>query len=80
MRDLRALNRMYQFSLNSFIGLFQGALSVEDHATSLQSRISMLSAALLSLVFSHVSRAIFNADRLTFGMHFTVRRCRSTSG
>jgi dynein heavy chain 2 len=69
-RDLRALNHMYQISLNSVIVLFKAALSESTPTSSLEGRIDMLSAALLRLVFGHVSRSIFNADRLTFGMHF----------
>ena len=32
-------------------------------------RIAVLAEALLDLVFAYVSRSLFNADRLTFGMH-----------
>ncbi len=32
-------------------------------------RIALLSDALLELVLGYVSRSLFNADRLTFGMH-----------
>ena len=69
-RDLRALNHMYQFSLGSFIHLFKTALTESAPSQELQRRIDMLSSALLRLVFGHVSRSVFNADRLTFGMHF----------
>ena len=31
----------------------------------------MLADTLLQLVFSYVSRSLFNTDRLTFGMHMT---------
>ena len=70
-RDLRALNHMYQFSLNSFILLFKTALNESTPSAALERRIEMLSVALLRLVFGQVSRSIFNQDRLTFGMHFT---------
>jgi hypothetical protein len=33
------------------------------------SRIAILNDALLELVFNYVSRALFNQDRLTLGMH-----------
>ena len=69
-RDLKALNHMYQFSLNSFIVLFKRALTESARSEDLDRRIDMLSNALLGLVFGHVSRSIFNNDRLTFGMHF----------
>ena len=36
---------------------------------NVSSRIAVLSDALLDLAFSYVSRSLFNADRLTFGMH-----------
>ena len=69
-RDLRALSNMYQFSLNSFVALFKSALSGSAPSSNLRERIEVLSHALLQLVFCHVSRSIFNVDRLTFGMHF----------
>jgi dynein heavy chain 2 len=69
-RDLKALNHTYQFSLNSFIALFKRALEESAPSSDLDRRIDMLSHALLRLVFGHVSRSIFNHDRLTFGMHF----------
>ena len=69
-RDLRALNHMYQFSLNSFIALFKSALAESAPSPDLDRRIDMLTHSLLRLVFVHVSRSIFNVDRLTFGMHF----------
>ena len=36
---------------------------------NVSSRIAVLNDALLELVFNYVSRALFNADRLTLGMH-----------
>jgi dynein heavy chain 2 len=32
-------------------------------------RIALLCDSLLELVMAHVSRSLFNVDRLTFGMH-----------
>lgn len=114
IKDLSAINHMYQFSLASFLTLFKAALGqvrcggkwenekdlwgigkrkqrelctpqihpgarpdLQDYLPAPQdsppgnvsSRIAVLNDALLELVFNYVSRALFNADRLTLGMH-----------
>jgi dynein heavy chain 2 len=63
---------MYTFSLNVFLGLFRKALNRESApGGDVTARIALLSEGLLELVFAYVSRSLFNADRLTFGMHMT---------
>ena len=76
MRDLRALNHMYQFSLTLFVRLFKQALATDTPGGDTSVRITMLTATLLQTVFSYTSRSLLKADRLTFGMHF-VRNLRS---
>ncbi|GFR50179.1 hypothetical protein Agub_g12346, partial [Astrephomene gubernaculifera] len=68
--DLQALNQMYTFSLSVFLGLFRKALQRDTPpGGDVTARIAVLAESLLELVFSYVSRSLFNADRLTFGMH-----------
>ncbi|KAJ9505746.1 hypothetical protein QJQ45_029247, partial [Haematococcus lacustris] len=70
MRDLSALNHMYQFSLGVFLALFRRALDQDaGSGGNVTARIAVLSDALIELVFGYVSRSLFNADRLTFAMH-----------
>jgi dynein heavy chain 2 len=47
--------------------------------SSLEGRIATLSGALLRLVFGHVSRSIFNTDRLTFGRHQWIALATSSN-
>lgn len=68
IKDLSTINHMYQFSLGAFLQLFRVALSQDSPPGNVSSRIAVLNDALLELVFNYVSRALFNADRLTFGM------------
>lgn len=61
---------MYTFSLNVFLGLFRKALNRDTPpGGDVTARIALLADTLLELVFSYVSRSLFNSDRLTFGMH-----------
>ncbi|GLI62890.1 cytoplasmic dynein 1b heavy chain [Volvox africanus] len=68
--DLQALNHMYTFSLSVFLSLFRKALQRDTPpGGDVTARIALLAESLLELVFSYVSRSLFNPDRLTFGMH-----------
>ena len=58
-----------QISLAVFLEIFKRALNAEDHSTDIGSRLAVLNATLLRLVYGYVSRYLFNADRLTLGMH-----------
>eukprot|EP00899_Mesostigma_viride_P029629 jgi/Mesvir1/9851/Mv22388-RA.1 len=69
MRDLRAVNHMYQFSLSLFLKLFDKALNADTPGLDVASRIAVLSKELVQLLFGYVARSLFKADRLTFGLH-----------
>lgn len=58
-----------QISLAVFLDLFNRALEAEHHSTDVGSRLAVLSAVLVKMVYGYVSRYVFNADRLTLGMH-----------
>eukprot|EP00698_Gefionella_okellyi_P019038 TRINITY_DN5781_c1_g2_i1.p1 TRINITY_DN5781_c1_g2~~TRINITY_DN5781_c1_g2_i1.p1 ORF type:complete len:3148 (-),score=914.00 TRINITY_DN5781_c1_g2_i1:20-9082(-) len=70
IRDLQKASHMYQYSLPMFLQLFTKALSMETAVDTVSARISMLADILQRLVISSVSRSLFKADRLMFGMHF----------
>ncbi|ROT63097.1 putative cytoplasmic dynein 2 heavy chain 1-like isoform X1 [Penaeus vannamei] len=67
--DLSKLNNMYQFSLNSFHALFHKALQTPQDGSATENRIKVLQRALIDLVYSYISRSLFKADRLMFGLH-----------
>lgn len=67
--DLCKLNNMYQFSLASFLRLFQRALQNKQDSGSTELRIHALTTSLLSLMYEYVCRSLFKADRLMFALH-----------
>jgi dynein heavy chain 2 len=68
--DLIKMNNMYQFSLASFIKLFNRALNTKPQAASTEQKLQMLSDSLIRLCYSEIGRSLFKADRLTYSMHF----------
>jgi len=68
--DLIKLNTMYQYSLSSFIKLFNKALSLRPQAANTEQKLIMLSNSLIRICFSEIGRSLFKADRLTYSMHF----------
>eukprot|EP00051_Salpingoeca_urceolata_P021875 m.349048 g.349048 ORF g.349048 m.349048 type:complete len:4259 (-) comp19881_c0_seq4:199-12975(-) len=67
--DLNKINHVYQFSLTSFLHLFEKALATPAEPTSTDLRIKLLQNLLVSLVYAHVSQSLFKADRLMFALH-----------
>lgn len=49
--------------------MVQQALQSSVSSGNLSSHLAALSTALTQLVMDHVSQALFNSDRLAFGMH-----------
>ena len=73
MRGLNNVNHMYQFSLASFVVLFERTLNAKTTDTdgTPAARINVLCGKLQQLVYGYVSRSLFKRDRLTFAMHLT---------
>ena len=67
--NLSKLNNMYQFSLASFLRLFQKALQNKQDVGSTDLRISALTSTLQSLTYEYICRSVFKADRLMFAVH-----------
>ena len=70
LQDLKKVNNMYQFSLVSFLKLFNKALSTPIVSNTLSEKLEKLRKNLVKYVFLNVCRAIFKADQLMFGLHF----------
>ena len=68
--DLLKMNNMYQFSLASFIKLFNRALETRPQAANIQEKLKKLSDSLIRLSYSEIGRSLFKADRLTYSLHF----------
>ncbi len=67
--DLSKLSIMYQFSLASFLRLFERALANKQDSGNTALRINTLTSTLLSLVYNYVCLALFKEDRLPFALH-----------
>jgi dynein heavy chain 2 len=67
--DLANLNNMYQFSLASFLRLFQRALQNKQDSGNTELRIRALTSSLLLLVYEYICQSLFKADRLMFALH-----------
>lgn len=67
--QLAAVNNMYMFCLPSFNRLFCLNLQTDTAGASDEERIGSLSDDLVLAVFHYVSRSLFKADRLMFGLH-----------
>lgn len=81
---------MYQFSLSVFLRLFKSVLGrrsseplgeeTDGTESVVAGRIVELTDWLLQTVFGYVTRSLFKADRLTFGLHLAqVRQEKSSS-
>ena len=68
--DLIKMNNMYQFSLASFVRLFNRALETRPQANSTEEKLEKLSNSLVKLCFSEIGRSLFKADRLTYALYF----------
>lgn len=79
LAGMRAVNHMYQFSLDYFMGLFRATLrqpqvsngagkASEPHDVA-QARVRELVPALTARVVFEVGGALFKADRLLFALH-----------
>jgi dynein heavy chain 2 len=71
LTDMRKLNNMYEFSLNSFLRIFEQALGKDDDSSKedTEVRIKMLKSRLEKLTFKWISRSLFKDDRTMFSLH-----------
>lgn len=67
--DLCKQNNMYRFSLASFLRLFKRAFHNKQDAGNVELRIRALKNTVQGLVYEHVCRSLFKADRLMFALH-----------
>mmetsp|Transcript_972 Transcript_972/g.1577 ORF Transcript_972/g.1577 Transcript_972/m.1577 type:complete len:83 (+) Transcript_972:433-681(+) len=68
--DLLKMNNMYQFSLASFIKLFNRALETKPQAPNVAEKLKKLSNSLIRLSYAEIGRSLFKSDRLTYSLHF----------
>lgn len=71
LSDMHKLNNMYEFSLSSFLRLFEQALDCQDSAKNdaTDLRIKLLKSVLEKLTFKWISRSLFKEDRTMFAIY-----------
>uniref|UniRef100_A0A3Q3ETL8 Dynein axonemal heavy chain 11 n=1 Tax=Labrus bergylta TaxID=56723 RepID=A0A3Q3ETL8_9LABR len=69
INDLRKINLMYQFSLKTFISMFQKAMERAEWDEDVRTRVHTLTEAITYSVFLHTSQGLFERDKLTFLSH-----------
>lgn len=70
MSQLEAVNSMYQYSLASFIKLFEGVLSdPKNKNDEVKKRLGLLGTALEVSALYFVGRSLFKSDRPMFALH-----------
>jgi len=69
VRELRHMDHMYRFSLESFMMLFNKVLKMSFSTDSVEEKLQQLGNQLKVMVLFYVSRSLFKSDRLTFGMY-----------
>lgn len=69
IRELSNMDHMYRFSLESFMTIFNKVLALDIRAGSIEDKLRQLGDQLKIMVLFYVSRSLFKADRLTFGMY-----------
>jgi dynein heavy chain 2 len=69
MCDLQKLNNMYQFSLNTFLVLFEQALKANNIEENVDARNQTLLSELEKNVYQYVARSVFKSDRVTLALH-----------
>ena len=73
LMDLSPIEATYQFSLQWFLTVFQSAIDRTDKSDQLATRISTINSQLTAQLCARVSRAVFQKDRLLFGLLLAVR-------
>ncbi|XP_028435224.1 dynein heavy chain 11, axonemal isoform X2 [Perca flavescens] len=69
INDLSKINPMYQFSLKTFISVFNKAMERAEWDEDVRTRVHTLTDAITYSVFLYTSQGLFERDKLTFLSH-----------
>ncbi|KAK2946340.1 putative Cytoplasmic dynein 2 heavy chain 1 [Blattamonas nauphoetae] len=69
LHSLSRMNHMYQYSLGSFLLLFDRALNETAESEKMEVRIANLGRTLVDMVIETITRGMFKSDRLAFCLH-----------
>jgi len=73
MAGLAALNNMYEYSLASFLGVFNQSLRTSKKEHALEARLRVLTDQLTADVYGYVCTGLFEAHKLLFSFQLAVK-------
>jgi len=73
INQMHVISHMYQFSLDTFNYMFLKAISKTKKAAAIEDRAANLMATITYVIFSYVTRGLFERDRLIFSSQLGFR-------
>ncbi|KAJ1516963.1 Dynein heavy chain 2, axonemal [Coelomomyces lativittatus] len=73
LNDLATVDTMYQFSLESYIEVFEKSIQKSKKSDNIQQRIESLNQYHTYAVFKYACRGLFEKDKLLFSFHMAAK-------
>ena len=72
IKDLGLIDPMYQYSLQYIQRLFRAAMDQTEESEDLQERLQLLTSKINQVIFTNVSRGLFEAHKLIYSFLIAV--------
>jgi dynein heavy chain len=73
LNDLSSVDPMYQFSLESYVDVFEKSITKSKKSDEIAQRIEFLNVHHTFAVFKYACRGLFEKDKLLFSFHMTAK-------